>query len=399
MYGISTFPITCFRGSQLITIKIDKCLIAILVFTFLLPLSHLSAAAQDEGSKEVISTGVADGKSARARDEALNDALRKAVEQGVGTYVTTELTVEQQKLVEDRIYTESRGYIQNYKVLHEGETEGLYEVKISALVKMGKLADDLQSIGLIIRKKQNPRVMVVMYSTETNSSFVGVALEGNRNAENQLESNLIEKGFQLVDAGQVERKKQLETLLLKGDPSRAGKIARDYGAEILVQGEVRRTFVDQRTIFGRPTRFFSNEIRLKALETDTGKVLFSGYKTSPASGAEALLPLQEATSELAEEMIAGILQQWRKDVFQAGTYQLNISKATFNKLSKFKQGLLKIRGLQDIQTRSYQSGHALLEIKYQGPLEQLAEKISQMKDLSVEVVGLQSNSLDLKLGN
>jgi nucleotide-binding universal stress UspA family protein len=383
----------------LINIRIYKCLTAILVFTFLLPLAHLSADAQDEGSKEVISTGVADGKSARARDEALNDALRKAVEQGVGTYVTTELTVEQQKLVEDRIYTESRGYIQNYKVLHEGETEGLYEVKISALVKMGKLADDLQSIGLIIRKKQNPRVMVVMYSTETNSSFVGVALEGNRNAENQLESNLIEKGFQLVDAGQVERKKQLETLLLKGDPSRAGKIARDYGAEILVQGEVRRTFVDQRTIFGRPTRFFSNEIRLKALETDTGKVLFSGYKTSPASGAEALLPLQEATSELAEEMIAGILQQWRKDVFQAGTYQLNISKATFNKLSKFKQGLLKIRGLQDIQTRSYQSGHALLEIKYQGPLEQLAEKISQMKDLSVEVVGLQSNSLDLKLGN
>jgi len=399
VYGINTFPITCFRGSQLINTKIYKCLIATLVFMFLLPLSLPFAAAQDEGSKEVISVGVADGKSARARDEALNDALRKAVEQGVGTYVTTELTVEQQRLVEDRIYTESRGYIQSYKVIHEGETEGLYEVKISALVKMGKLAGDLQSIGLIIRKKQNPRVMVVIYSAETNSSFVGVALEGNRNAENQLESSLIEKGFQLVDAGQVDRKKQLETLLLKGDPSRAGKIARDYGAEILVQGEVRRTFVDQRTIFGRATRFFSNEIRLKALETDTGKVLFSGYKTRPASGAEALLPLQEATSDLAEEMVAGILKQWRKDVFQAGTYQLNISKATYSKLSKFKQGLLKIRGLQDIQTRSYQSGHALLEIKYQGPLEQLAEKISQMKHLSVEVVGLQSNSLDLKFGN
>jgi len=371
----------------------------ILVFAFFLPLPSLSAVALAEKSKEVIAVGIADGKSARARDEALNDALRKAVEQGVGTYVTTELTVEQQRLVEDRIYTESRGYIQSYKVLHEGETEGLYEVKISALVKMGKLAEDLQSIGLLIRKKQNPRVMVVIYSREMNSSWIGVALEGNRNAENQVESSLIEKGFQLVDAGQVQRKKQLETLLLKGDPSKAGKIARDFGAEILVQGEVRRTFVDQRPIFGRATRFFSNEIRLKALETDTGKVLFSGYKTRPASGAEALLPLQEATSELAEEMITGILKQWRKDVFQAGTYQLNISKASFSNLSKFKQGLLKIRGLREIQTRSFQSGHALLEVKYQGPLEQLAEKISQMKHLSVEIVGLQSNSLDLKFGN
>jgi len=383
----------------LINIKTYKYLIVILVFAFFLPLPSLSAVALAEKSKEVIAVGIADGKSARARDEALNDALRKAVEQGVGTYVTTELTVEQQRLVEDRIYTESRGYIQSYKVLHEGETEGLYEVKISALVKMGKLAEDLQSIGLLIRKKQNPRVMVVIYSREMNSSWIGVALEGNRNAENQVESSLIEKGFQLVDAGQVQRKKQLETLLLKGDPSKAGKIARDFGAEILVQGEVRRTFVDQRPIFGRATRFFSNEIRLKALETDTGKVLFSGYKTRPASGAEALLPLQEATSELAEEMITGILKQWRKDVFQAGTYQLNISKASFSNLSKFKQGLLKIRGLREIQTRSFQSGHALLEVKYQGPLEQLAEKISQMKHLSVEIVGLQSNSLDLKFGN
>ncbi|MBW1701215.1 MAG: hypothetical protein JRJ69_02160 [Deltaproteobacteria bacterium] len=383
----------------MINIKTYKYLIVILVFAFFLPLPSLSAVALAEKSKEVIAVGIADGKSARARDEALNDALRKAVEQGVGTYVTTELTVEQQRLVEDRIYTESRGYIQSYKVLHEGETEGLYEVKISALVKMGKLAEDLQSIGLLIRKKQNPRVMVVIYSREMNSSWIGVALEGNRNAENQVESSLIEKGFQLVDAGQVQRKKQLETLLLKGDPSKAGKIARDFGAEILVQGEVRRTFVDQRPIFGRATRFFSNEIRLKALETDTGKVLFSGYKTRPASGAEALLPLQEATSELAEEMITGILKQWRKDVFQAGTYQLNISKASFSNLSKFKQGLLKIRGLREIQTRSFQSGHALLEVKYQGPLEQLAEKISQMKHLSVEIVGLQSNSLDLKFGN
>ena len=365
----------------MIKIKIYKNLVVIffLVFFFLFP--GFSTAVQDEKGKEVIAIGVADGKSAKARDGALNDALRKAVEQGVGTYVTTELTVEQKRLVEDRIYTESSGYIQSYRVLREGETDGLYEVKISALVKMGKLADDLQSIGLLIRKKQNPRVMVVIYSREMNSSWIGVALEGNRNAENQVESRLIERGFQLVDAGQVNRKKQLETLLLKGDPSRANKIARDYGAEILVQGEVRRTFVDQRRIFGRATRFFSNEIRLKALETDTGKVLFSGYKTRPASGAEALIPLQDATAELADEMIAGILKQWRKDVFQAGTYELNISKASFSGLSKFKDGLRRIRGLVDIKTRSFQSGYALLEVKYQGSIEELAEKISRIEFL------------------
>jgi hypothetical protein len=376
--------------------RTSKSLFILLIFFVLLSFASGLRAVQDETEKEVVALGVADGTSSRARDEALNDALRKAVEQGVGTYVTAELTVEQQRLVEDRIYTESQGYIQSYRVLKEGKSEGLYEVEISALVKMGKLAQDLKSIGLVIRKKQNPRIMVVIYSTEVDSSYLGVALEGNRNAENQLENSLIDKGFQLVDAGQVGRKKELETLLLKGDPSRAGRLARDFGAEILVEGVVRRAFVDKRRIFGRPTRFFSNEIRLKALETDTGKILFSGYKTRPPSGAGALLPLEESTAELAEEMISGILNQWRKDVYQAGTYELSVSGASYRDLSKFKQGLTEIRGLSDVKTRSFRSGHGLLEVKYQGPLEELAQKISEMKNPSSEIVGLQSNSLEIK---
>ena len=375
-----------------------------LLFCLIIIFSPALSFAQDENGKEVVSTGVADGKSSSARDEALNDALRKAVEQGIGTFVTTELTVEQNKLVDERIYTESSGYIQNYKIVREGETEGLYEVEISALVKMEKLAGDLEAIGLLIRKKQNPRVMVIIYSSEIdrNKSFFDsdVAREGNRNTENQVESSLIEKGFQLVDAGQARRKKELETFLLKGDPSRAARIAKDFGAEILIQGEVRRSFVDKRSIFGRPTRFFSNEIRMKALETDTGKVLFSGYKTRPPSGVGALLPLEDATSELMDEMIeVGILDQWRKDVFQAGGYQLDISGVSFILLSKLKEKLRNLRGLSDVQVRSFQSGHALLEVRYQGALEELAEKISLMKTPSFEIVGFQANALEMKCLN
>ena len=373
-----------------------KRLAIICLLAWLVPLS-IVAAASGEAARQVIATGVADGKSSRSRDEALNDALRKAVEQGVGTFVTTELTVEQQRLVEDRIYTESRGYIQRYEILEEGADEDLYEVKISALVKMGKLAGDLQSIGILIRKKQNPRVMVVVYSREVNSSFLGVSLEGSRSVENLVESGLLERGFKLVDAGQVQRKRDLETLLINGDPSRASRMAGDFGAEILVQGEVRRSFVDQRQIFGRMTRFFSNEIRLKALETDTGKILFSGYKTRPPSGAGALLPLEESASELVDKMVAGILEHWRKDVFQAGSYQLNLSNISFATLSEFKARVLEIRGVRDLQVRRFQSGHAMIEIEYQGPVAQLAEKISSMKTPPVEITGMQSNTIDIKV--
>lgn len=253
---------------------VRRYVISLGMFILLLAAVSVSAVAQGELEKVIVALGMAGGKAVRARDEAINNALRNAVEQGAGTYISSETTVEQMTLVEDRIYSESRGYIKSYAVLQEGMREGIYHVKISAIVKMEKLAEDLESIGLLIRKKRNPRVMVVVYSEAVNSPYWRVVQEGNRNAENQIESGLMAKGFQLVDAGQVSRKKELETLLLQGDPLRASKMAKDFGAEILVEGNVRREFVHEKELFGRNMRFFSNEIRLKALETDTAKVIF-----------------------------------------------------------------------------------------------------------------------------
>lgn len=373
-------------------LKLGVAVMAAAAFLFFFP--GYGASAQGEVT-DVLAVGVADGRSSKARDEALNDALRKAVEQGVGAFVSAQLTVEQQRLVEERIYTESKGYIQGYKVVREGSKDGLYEVEVSAAVKMGKLSGDLESIGLLIRKKQNPRVMVVVYSRETITSPMGVEMEGNRNVENQIESAFLQKGFQLVDAGQVSRKQELEGLLLQGDPTRAGKMARDFGAEVLVEGEVRRTFVDRRQVYGQTIRFFSNEVRVKALETDTAKVLYSGYKTRPPSGAGAFLPLEEATGELIDEMTAGILEQWRKDVFQAASYHIEAANISFSDLSKFKDSLRTIRGVTDLQVRSFQSGHASIEVRYQGPAQELAEKIGAMKSPRPEIRGVQANTIEI----
>jgi len=371
-------------------------LVAMAATAFLFSLQGHAAGAQGE-TKEVRAVGVADGKSSKARDDALNDALRKAVEQGVGAFVTAPLTVEQQKLVEERIFTESRGYIQRYTVVREGPKDDLYEVEVSALVQMGKLFGDLESIGLLIRNKRNPRVMVVVYSRETITAPLGVEMEGNRNVENQIESALLNRGFQVVDAGQVNRKKELEVLLLQEDPTRAGKMARDFGAEVLVEGEVRRTFVERRQVYGQTMRFFSNEVRLKALETDTARVLYSGYQTRPASGAGAFLPLEEANSELIDEMTAGILEQWSGDISWPGNYQIEVAGISFNDLSMFTSDVKKIRGVSDVQVRSFQSGHASIEVKYRGQAQELAEKIGAMKRLRSEIKGLQTNTIEIHI--
>ncbi len=372
------------------------CLLLLLACLTLLLSRPLCRAADDE-VKEIVATGLGGGKDpGKARDDAIDDAMRKAVEQGVGTYVSSESLVKNMTLVEDRIYSESRGFIDSYKILSEKRDDGVDEVTISAVVKMGNLAKKLEAIGLILRKKENPRVMVVVRNVDANSAYGGVAQEGNTMTASQLEQVLLAQGFHLVDPAQSQQRQEVAGYLASGDPARAGRLARDYGAEILVEAAVRRALVGQRQVLGRSMPFFTNEVSLKAMETDTARILYSGYDSRPASGEEALAPLEETTGQLAREMVSGVMSQWSKDVYDTATYSLKVGGVNFTQLNALNAGLKELRGVKQVQTRSFRDGAADLEVGFQGSATDLAGRISGLTHPKVEVTGLQANTIELQ---
>ena len=336
-------------------------------------------------SKEIVATGMGSGDRAAARDAAISDALRKAVEQGVGTYITSNTTVEQMMLVEDRIYSESRGFVESYDILSEGEKDGVYAVKIRARVSMGKLKDELAAIGIIMEKKLNPRVMVVVRSRTNNNAFPVFSEEGSRSAGNLVESMMMAKGFRLVDAGQTARKKKLAAML-SGSLAEAARQARDFGAEVLVDVEVDRRFVDNRNVMGRSMPFFSNEVRMKAVNTDSAAILYSGFKNSPPSGTAATGITEGLTRKLTREMIAAVLEQWKKDVYQAASFMIEVNNADFVKLNRIVTAIKDLRGMGRVNTRSFAGKKADLEVAFKGNINELATRLSKIKE--IEVTGL-----------
>ena len=52
-----------------------------------------------------------------SRDNAVNDALRKAVEQAVGLMLSSETLVENSQIVSDNIFSKTQGYIKKYKIV------------------------------------------------------------------------------------------------------------------------------------------------------------------------------------------------------------------------------------------------------------------------------------------
>lgn len=84
----------------------------------------------------------------KTKNEATASALRSAIEQAFGTFVSANTTLLNDDIVRDEIATVASGNIKSYKELSSVQnTEGLYNVSLSAVVSIGKLISYAQSHG------------------------------------------------------------------------------------------------------------------------------------------------------------------------------------------------------------------------------------------------------------
>ena len=105
---------------------------------------------------------IIDDNTAIARDQAIQDALRLVVEQAAGTMVASETLVQNYEVMRDQIYAKSQGYIQRYEVTDESTEGNLYKVTIQAAVAEGNLKNDIMALGLLMARKNMPRVMIMV---------------------------------------------------------------------------------------------------------------------------------------------------------------------------------------------------------------------------------------------
>lgn len=101
----------------------------------------LEAQQQSQpATKEVVVTGVG-----LDPDKALKNALMNAVEQVVGLILDTETQVKNEAIVKERILTHSDGFVETFQKLKAlKRDDGLFEVKISAVVKRRQLLEKLE---------------------------------------------------------------------------------------------------------------------------------------------------------------------------------------------------------------------------------------------------------------
>ncbi len=172
------------------------------LLTGLLILGLFPVLAQQ--AQEVTATGmgsIINGDVAHARDDAIDDALRKGLEQVMGMMISAETLVENYQLIEDNIYSKTQGYVQTYQVVSEGrQSELLYEVTVRALVKMSDLKNDLDAIATLMRRKNTPRMMVLIEEANIGETpGMHLVTTDLNTAETAMMEFFMDKGFRFVD--------------------------------------------------------------------------------------------------------------------------------------------------------------------------------------------------------
>jgi len=343
-----------------------------------------------------------------ARDQAIQNALRKVVEQSVGTFVTSETHVKNFELVRDQIFTRSSGFIKKYTIVSESLSKelGAYTVTIEARISVGQLNQEVDAIltpsekSVLITQQGQPRIMV-----QINERFIGLnQMSGQSNlpvpshVEQLLMDELRNKGFQFIQPS-IHSQGQSQSGLLGQDKHSQQE------ADILILGEVVAT--SGGSIQGTIMKPIHASLSIRAIYRDSGKFIcaLSDQKTVPH--ISAIAGASEAVNSISESLVPRFANLVFSKVAQYSQLpkmvHLTINVKDFLELLQFESSLRRdIQGIQNLFRRSYNAKVGKVDVLFKGDAISLANELSSPppnSTLEVEVLETSRNQLVLKIAH
>ena len=351
---------------------------------------------------------IKNGDEPAARDRALEDAQRKAVESAVGTMISAETVMENYQIISDRILAKSSGYIKNYTITSSGPDNGIYKVVIKALVATGNLSSDVDAISALLKRKGMPRVFVVVPEAMLGSTAMTTGQSGTVNmqsAESGLIASLRNAGFLIVDPDVLSGKLSISQIYRKGDVADgvAKKIGSLSGAEVVIYG---RAVVQVSNLSVLKSKVARASANIRAVNVQTGQIIamstLNHPKKAPAAYHDAVGPvlLKKVGEAAAADLIKQIVKQWQSDTSGATRIVLTVKGVKFRSAKQLKAAMAEMRGVDSINRRSLKRGVAVFDVNVKAGVENFANSLDGLKvgRKKVEITGVDGETISASLG-
>lgn len=311
-----------------------------------------------------------------SEDEAVRDAMRKAIETGAGTLISSQSQARDFVLVKDTILARSAGFIQSRQVVSKREMpDGTWEVKITAIVSVQGIEDTWGAVTTLLQQVGRPKIMVFI-----NEKIDG-SIQDDSTVQTRIENLLLKSGFQLVDKNQIKEidRKDLAAAVAEDSPARMQAIAKRFGAQIFITGVANSTAGPPNTVGGVRLYAHQADANIRTFRSDTAQVM-SSIPGQPTRGVDrvtrsaAVKALDAQAQQIAPQVVNDILGFWQDALAGRGEVQLQVEGVSFRQYSDLRKKIAAVKAVKDV-TAKFANGVAECSLQSDVNAETLAEKL------------------------
>ena len=383
----------------------------------LLASASVGVAQQDSEQPVLESRTVRVTAEGYNRDDALKQALRKALEQGAGVQIASYSQTQDFMLVRDTIYSRAAGIVSDYRIINERPGPGgTVIMEIEATVRPDAVAAAWGEVQNVLDQIGRPKIMVWI------DERIDGHLQRDSMVESRIEELFVKAGFDLVTRkarGDVAHPGQADVRDECGS-TQLQRIAREAGAHVLIRGAANANRAGIENIYGVPAAFYNCDVQARVYYTDTGKLLASesipstrrGLRSrtefSPQAAREALVQATfpadgngasntpAVRAALAIRLYQSVMERWSTEISAGGDVELEVNPLPFKVFLRLKQALAELEGVKSVDG-DYTEGAARFRLKTQIAAATLAERLTSTPfDEWLEITDLKLNRIRAK---
>lgn len=344
---------------------------------------------------KIIAEGFAgtDGRGeANAIERAIESAKRNAVEQAVGSIIHGVASVNNNKLLDSKIYENTTGYISSYKVLNITKNTSVWYSKIEAIVGVDMLQDNLQAMGILMDRKSMPLIVVLVIDENGDLS---------ESFNVQLEKNMGDKGFKFVSSSSL-RKIMRDENINYSDSDSVKKIAQSTGAQVAIVGKAGASYFT--TIQGTAMKSYRSDVAITAINiSDYSTIARATHQAGGVGGSDKdahSIALVKSADSISDDFISQIVNKWQSEVQNGTEYTIYVSGLNFDDSIDFEDALKKnIGNIKNVYNRGIAGDSSRYVIQYVGTSRNLAVDINaKAKNMGYQIIinGFDDKTITLK---
>ena len=323
------------------------------------------AGAQEPMFEALGQAPIVAGDRVRARERAMDEALRQAVEQATATVLEPGELVARASDLKLRIYPKAKSYVATYRILDEGEQPpGTFQVHLSAAVATARLARDL-SAGTTTTMPTGKKARAVVCA-----SVQGDGVDAPAAAEKALREVVLARNVDAMPGPQPCDPPSVANVLRSG----SGQAALTADVQVTPGGEIRGT-----TLVGAGARATVKLVEPDGRVSATGDAERGGY--APTAGDAATAAARAAVVEAARTIDPALSQRWSAGGEAGPSGGVTVRVRGVERWSEYQalaRALASLPGVAGVEPRRFVRGEIDLLVRTASAASQLAGHLSRV---------------------